>query len=48
MAEVAEGVTMTVEQLTQQELNSNEKKVSFGADGSITMPNDGSAQMTYS
>ena len=46
--EVAEGVTMTVEQLTQQELNSNEKKVSFGADGSITMPNDGSAQMTYS
>ena len=46
--EVAEGVTMTVEQLTQQELNSDEKKVSFGADGSITMPNDGSAQMTYS
>ena len=46
--EVAEGVTMTVEQMTQQELNSDEKKVSFGADGSITMPNDGSAQMTYS
>ena len=46
--EVAEGVTMTVEQMTQAELNSEEKKVSFGADGSITMPNDGSAQMTYS
>ena len=46
--EVADGVTMTVEQLTQQELNSNEKKISIGADGSITMPNDGSAQMTYS
>ena len=45
--EVAEGVTMTVEQMTQAELNSEEKKVSFDEKGNITMPTDGSAQMTY-
>ena len=38
--EVADGVTMTVEQLTQQELNSTEKKVD--------LDQDGTAELTYS
>ena len=45
--EKAPGYKMTVEDMTQQELNSDKKKISIDAEGNITMPTDGSAQMTY-